>query len=509
MNKIIKRLNTADEKFSKSKTVGFSLLRMGNILGGLMIGEVTFFATNSLAISAAAISVGIATKTIIDAFTDLIMGVIVDRTHTRWGKARPFTLFSILMWITLFAIYAVPTQWFDHLDQSSNNMALVVYITFFSVMVSAVFSTMANIAYETHIKRSIVNNNNRIKTLTIIGAVYALGSMVMQIALPAVVDAFHGTQQGFIIIAGVTAAIGIVTCIIGFFMCPEYSIDELASYGGYGSEVDKEKMSLKKFIPAVLKNKYVFMWTIINFIYMLILMGSFIIGQYFFQFNFGNLSAFSIVMASGAIILPMMFFVPKLTRRFGAINLIKVSMVISILGIILRMLVPHSIITQAIGYLCVSLPNLFIAAIGSQINFECMEYGRYKTGIIAEGMYSAFVSFAQKMSTSLSSIIIGFVLTKTGFDLLTSAIVDNGFKNWGELSALGTDGITTYVSGGMATIEKAFGGIDFLYNLFPLLMFVISIIILSFFNIEKDLKKLRLENGLNEDGTLASSAGND
>ncbi len=57
-----------------------------------MIGEVTYFATNSLALTAAAISTGVAIKTAIDAVTDLIMGTIVDRTHTKYGKARPYVL---------------------------------------------------------------------------------------------------------------------------------------------------------------------------------------------------------------------------------------------------------------------------------------------------------------------------------------------------------------------------------------------------------------------------------
>ncbi|MDD3503732.1 MAG: MFS transporter [Eubacteriales bacterium] len=496
------RLNVAEERFSKSKTTGFALLRLGNILGGLLIAQVAFFATNSLAITAAAISIGIAIKTIIDAFTDLIMGAIVDRTRTRWGKARPYALSAILVWISLLAIYAVPTKWFEHLDVEQRNIGLVIYITIFSILTSAVFSTMANLAYEVHIKRSIVNTNNRVKTLTIIGAVYAIGSMVLQIALPAVIDYFNGTQQGFIMIAGITAVVGIATCIVAFMLCPEYTEEELASYGGYDVNQSKVRVSTKDFLLAVYANKYIFMWTGINFIYMLILMGSFLTGQYFFQFNFGNLSSFSIVMAMGAVVLPIMLFIPKLTRKYGTVNLIKTAVFISIIGIIIRMLMPDSIITQAIGYLLFSLPNLFIAAIGSQINFECMEYGRYKTGVIAEGMYSAFVSFAQKMSTSLSSIIIGFVLTKTGFDYLNRAVVDNGFSNWSELANLGNDGINQYVSGGIATVQRAFQGINFLYNLFPLILLIIIVVVLSFFNLEKDLRKMRVENGLNEDGSM-------
>ena len=80
MSAQMKRLNIADEKFSGKKAFGFSLVRLGNILAGLMIGEVTYFATNSLALTAAAISTGVAIKTAIDAVTDLIMGTIVDRT---------------------------------------------------------------------------------------------------------------------------------------------------------------------------------------------------------------------------------------------------------------------------------------------------------------------------------------------------------------------------------------------------------------------------------------------
>ncbi len=72
-------------------------------------------------------------------------------------------------------------------------------------------------------------------------------------------------------------------------------------------------------------------------------------------------------------------------------------------------------------------------------------YGRYKTGVIAEGMYSAFVSFAQKMATSLSSLIIGVILSVSGFDYLTAAVVNNGFTDWSELSALGTEGYEKYV----------------------------------------------------------------
>lgn len=495
MSTIVKRLNVADEKFSGKKALGFSLMRLGNILAGLMIGELTYFATNSLGLAAAAISASMAFKTAIDAVTDLLMGAIVDKTHTRFGKARPWVLAAIPMWLTLIACFLAPKGLLS-------NSGLIVYITIFSTLHSAVFSTMANIAYETHIKRCVVKEENRIKTLTIIGVIYAIGSLGLQMTLPALIAAFHGSQTGFIIMSLVTGAIGISSCICAFILCKEYSEEELAAFGGYSVEQAVEKVPIGEFMKDVLKNKYLIMYTIINFLYMMILMSSFTVGQYYFQYVFGDLGTFSIVMATSALMMPIYIFIPNICKKFGVPKVISATMIIAAVGVIIRLLFPHMLATQMVGYLFVSLPNIFVACVGSQINYECMEYGRYTTGVIAEGMYSAFISFSQKMSTSLSSILVGVVLSATGFDALTRAVLDNGFKDWEELAALGTAGFDQYVAGGSATVAAAQQGISFAYNWIPLIFLIICIVLFSGFHLERDLKKLRVENGLNEDGSL-------
>lgn len=52
----------------------------------------TFYYTDTLLLSAAVVGTIIATMRIVDAFVDLAVGTLVDRTRTRWGKARPFLL---------------------------------------------------------------------------------------------------------------------------------------------------------------------------------------------------------------------------------------------------------------------------------------------------------------------------------------------------------------------------------------------------------------------------------
>jgi Na+/melibiose symporter-like transporter len=198
----------------------------------------------------------------------------------------------------------------------------------------------------------------------------------------------------------------------------------------------KEKVPVGVFLKSVLKNKYILMYTVINFMYMLVMMSAFTTGQYYFQYVYGNLGTFSLVMAASAVMMPIYIFIPKLCKKFGTARVIQVTMFIAIGGIVLRLFMPKLLVIQMVGYLFVSLPNVFVAAVGSQVNYECMEYGQYKTGVVAEGMYSAFVSFAQKMATSLSALLVGVILSVSGFDVLTKAVADGGFTDWGELAAL-------------------------------------------------------------------------
>ncbi len=165
--------------------------------------------------------------------------------------------------------------------------------------------------------------------------------------------------------AVVTAVFGIFSCIACFVLCPEYTEEELAAFGGYDVEQAKENVPIGTFLKSVLKNKYLVMYTIINFLYMMILMSSFGVGQYYFQYVFGNLATFSIVMAMSALMLPIYIFIPKICKKFGVASVISGTMMIACVGVIIRLFAPALLPAQCIGYLCVSLPNIFVACVGS------------------------------------------------------------------------------------------------------------------------------------------------
>ena len=71
-------------------------------LNVVLVAYITFYCTDILGLKAGVIGTLLLTSKVIDAFTDLGVGYLIDRTHTRFGKARPYEIF--IMYVLINAI---------------------------------------------------------------------------------------------------------------------------------------------------------------------------------------------------------------------------------------------------------------------------------------------------------------------------------------------------------------------------------------------------------------------
>ena len=67
----------------------------------LLAGFLMAYCTDTLGVTPAYISIIMVASKLVDSVTDACAGFIVDRTKTKWGKARPYEVFIILMWVLL------------------------------------------------------------------------------------------------------------------------------------------------------------------------------------------------------------------------------------------------------------------------------------------------------------------------------------------------------------------------------------------------------------------------
>src|SRR6266404_4812329 len=68
-----------------------------------------------------------------DAFFDPLMGTLADRTNTRWGKFRPWVLFTALPWcVVMFLAYTTPSGW--------SGRAMIAYAAVTNILLMTIYS---------------------------------------------------------------------------------------------------------------------------------------------------------------------------------------------------------------------------------------------------------------------------------------------------------------------------------------------------------------------------------
>ena len=168
------------QKFSLKNAVGYALQDGTNTLGALLVSYVTFYATDSLYLSAVSIGMVLAFSRVFDGITDLLAGALIDRTRTRWGKARPFVLVGFLYWVSVVAIFSTPERFSD--------IGKLIWIFVTYNLCNAVFNTLIGVSKGVLLKRTTVSDSARIKTLTMTSLLVSLAAIVIAVVLPL----FHG-----------------------------------------------------------------------------------------------------------------------------------------------------------------------------------------------------------------------------------------------------------------------------------------------------------------------------
>jgi GPH family glycoside/pentoside/hexuronide:cation symporter len=132
----------------------------------------TYYYTNSAGLAAAAVGTMFLVSRIFDGISDIIMGIIIDRTRTRFGKARPWLLWMALPFgISGFLLFSVPQSW------GVGAKLVYAYITY--NLLSTVIYTAVNLSYGA--LNALITDDSRDRTLLnifrMLGAVFC-GIMV-------------------------------------------------------------------------------------------------------------------------------------------------------------------------------------------------------------------------------------------------------------------------------------------------------------------------------------------
>lgn len=170
------------------KRIGYGVGDLGcNLVFSTMASYLLFFYTDVFGITAAVAGTLMLVTKIIDAFADIGMGVLVDRTHTKWGQGRPYFLIGAIP----FALFTIVT----FIVPDFNMMGKIIWAYATYCLLNIIY-TVVNIPLNTIVPRLTSDNHERnwlVSTRMICALIGT--ALVMSITTPLVKFFGHGDPQ--------------------------------------------------------------------------------------------------------------------------------------------------------------------------------------------------------------------------------------------------------------------------------------------------------------------------
>ncbi|RGV42855.1 glycoside-pentoside-hexuronide (GPH):cation symporter [Bacteroides uniformis] len=377
----------------------FSWMFVGNFL--------MIFYTDVFGISMSAVATLMLFSRFWDAINDPIIGGLSDKTHTRWGRYRPWLLFAA----PLTALVLILTFW-AHPNWSQTHKIIYMAVTYCILVLGY---TCVNIPYGTLCGAMTQNMTERaqINTSRSVSAMIAIG-IINIITIPLIEWLGNGNaQQGYLLIAILYGTIFAVCHIFCFVKTKEVVEVPVA-----------QKIPLRLQLQAVAKNKP----------YLLALLGQVLFGfilygrnaDLLYYFTYVENDAVLFTYYSMAIIIPSIIGAACFPKVFQwTSNKGWAASVFAFgTGFTMIALFFFSPVTSPIPfYLFAALSQFFFSGFNTAIYAiipDCVEYGEWRTGIRNDGFQYAFISLGNKIGMALGTALLALSLGWAGYEANTT-----------------------------------------------------------------------------------------
>jgi sugar (glycoside-pentoside-hexuronide) transporter len=388
------------EKLSFREKFGYSLgdLAANFVFQALLALQLDFY-THTFGLTAAQAGTMTLVIGLGVAFLNPVMGVIADRTSTKWGKFRPW-----LLWTSLpFGVICVLTFTTPNISPG----AKIVYAWTTYILLRVIY-TVNNVPYASlnAVMTSDPDERNSISTYRQIAANSA-GFIVASLAIPMVRFLGHGDDaRGYQYTMGLLSALSVIFFIVAFFSTKERIQPD-----------PQQKTSLSQDLADLFKNRpWVVLFLATLFYFAAIVIRGNVMLPYF-RFIPGNVDLYSWFNGFGlAALLAGVACSTAVTRRMGKRFLFIASMTLAgLFSAALFIIPPHA----TIAIVAFEVLRQFSFGLSGPLIWSMMgdvaDFGEWKTGRRASGTVTAAVVFALWAGLALGGAVAGWILYLYGF----------------------------------------------------------------------------------------------
>lgn len=384
-----------------------------NAMSGL-VGQMTYFYTDKVGVAAGAVATILLICKIVDAFTDLIMGNIVDHTKPGKEKYRPWLLKAgIPAGILTVMMFTVP--------QGSSGLQ-IAYLLVTNLLFMAIAYTAICIPYGSLLIVRTNSQEERGRMGTWRAAAGYVSGMVIAVAIIPITNMLGGTQSAWVKFGAIAGAL----VILAFLICyktsketPQTETDDAAA------EEEEEAVPFKEAVVKLFGNKYWVMVLVMNFLVNILYGLSNSSGTYYAKWIYGNDNLMGIMGAVGMIPTLIGFIaVGPMIKHLGVTKTLKVSFAIGFLANIVRIINPyHFVFNVAMGCFG-TFANIPMMCLMGVMTGMSIDYNEYKYGKKMVASSNAASSFGCKVGSGLGASVIGWCLAIAAYDATLTAATE-------------------------------------------------------------------------------------
>lgn len=424
-----------------------------NVIFGMIGTLLTLFYTDYVGISPAVVGMVMLLSRLFDGVSDLVMGVIVENTKSRWGKFRPWILWmSVPYALSAVLLFSVP---------HTTGMVQAVYIFVTYNFCTTLCYTALNLPYGSLSAMMTRASSERDMLSVVRMGLSPIGRiMAVTFTLP-LVKLFGDDQSAWIKTMSIWAVVALILLVICFAKCKETVVIE--------AQKNAKKTPLKEGMKALVTNQY--FWSVLV-LWMLQSVSFGISGTilpYYCKYIFHNDTWMysALYLTETLVLVACIFLCAPLIRKYGKRNVALVGAYIALGGQLLFFLNPTNFVWLVMSCVmrAIGLAPLNAAVFG--MIGDVVEFGQWKTHIRQESLIFAGGSIGTKVGSGVASACMTGLLSMAG-----------------------------YISASAGTVTQPQQALDMIVNIYkggPMIVAVIAVITLTLYRLDGKYSSIMLE----------------
>lgn len=358
----------------------------------------TIYLTDYLGITGTAIGTMYVIARIWDAVNDPMMGIIVDKTKTPWGRYKPYLIFSpIVLAVAMIMLFSSP---------EIGGTGKIVWAYLFYILYGMSY-TAYGIPYVAYSYRISVSPEERSRYISMYSIFNIISVCIVAMGGLSAINAFGGEAKAYRMTAIMIGTVGILCALV----------NALRNHEVEGAlEEEKQSYSLKDYKDLIWKNKPFLRMLVLNVLIVAAVNVPLSFLLYYLRYVLMDESPYIWIMAINLVMqFSVMVVAPKIMDKIGKKVSMMVSLSIQLAGFAVYFFAFRSIPLLYAGTVLTGIGSgLFTVAL-TTLTADTVDYSEWKYGEHSEGIVFSLTSFANKLATAICGGIAGFGLDLIGY----------------------------------------------------------------------------------------------